>query len=165
MKNIIVLIVSVFFVFTADRCLAQGTWITSQEGTVIWNPNPVPNVSCCWTGGKDSSGKAQGSGVLVWIQQGNIIEVTVGSLKEGKIVTVDRQIKGKAPRTRPLSAYEQKQQELCRCCLEKYDSKCCAQIYGDCSQYGFSEEQSSEIKEQVRKQREIQKKTRELLTD
>lgn len=66
------------------RVSEKAQWATTSKGVKIWNDSPQPNETCSWYGDKDALGYANGSGMVVWYQQGEISNVACGSWRGGK---------------------------------------------------------------------------------
>src|SRR5512135_418113 len=65
--------------------LAEGNWITTREGAIIWNPNPVAGEIATWTGDRDPEGYATGYGVLRWLVDGKLEQTYQGKMVKGKL--------------------------------------------------------------------------------
>lgn len=76
------------FMISVSICAAEGEWITCKEGVSLWNSQPVSNESCSWTGGVNDEKKAHGTGVVVWFQNGAIIQVTIMERDNGQIKNI-----------------------------------------------------------------------------
>lgn len=63
---------------------AAPIWFRTVEGTVVLNPYPQPNESCSWSGGRDEQGFATGAGILMWSINGEPVEATVGTMRQGR---------------------------------------------------------------------------------
>ena len=72
---------------------AQVTTATEENGLwledpitkcTVWNSNPKGNEVISWSGPCDENNRATGSGVLVWLEDGNIVGRYQGTMSNGK---------------------------------------------------------------------------------
>lgn len=98
------------FMISASLCAAEGKWITCKEGVSLWNSQPVSNESCSWTGGVNDEKKAHGTGVVVWFQDGAIIQVTMMERDNGQIKSIFKIIERDGTITQPSASPEPKPQ-------------------------------------------------------
>lgn len=62
----------------------NGIWVKDPiSGCEVWNSENEENVSISWSGGCQD-GKASGSGVLVWLENGKIVGRFKGTMSNGK---------------------------------------------------------------------------------
>lgn len=58
-------------------------WIATQDGCLVYSPNPIPNETVIWSGAC-VDGKAIGPGELTWYLNGEATGVYTGEFLEGK---------------------------------------------------------------------------------
>lgn len=81
----IIVFICVFSLGTLNVATGQkkdSTWITTESGCKIYNPNPVRNESITWTG-PCHDGYASGNGTLTWFKNKKSEDYYIGTLKRG----------------------------------------------------------------------------------
>ncbi len=63
---------------------SYAEWMVSKEGAKLWNPNPMQNETCSWSGEKDRRGFASGPGFVVWYINDKPYQVSSGNYTNGK---------------------------------------------------------------------------------
>ena len=62
-------------------------WISDANGIYLWNPEPQDGESIHWSGGYVQDGNykfADGSGVVTWYRNGQVIQVDEGTFERGR---------------------------------------------------------------------------------
>ena len=74
----------VTILWTVTSCTTSKYKPDSENGALLYDPNPSPTERAIWTGSKDSEGFASGFGRLKWLQHGRQVSEYEGTKVRGK---------------------------------------------------------------------------------
>ena len=86
-KRLILTVIIAIALAVGNAAAADPTvgWLTTDEGTKVWQTEIEPGDTAKWTGGRDTENYADGPGVLQCYKKGKLNSTFEGTLKKGKI--------------------------------------------------------------------------------